>query len=344
MLSDGLSEDAETASGRRQYYDLALALADQGVTISTIALGRDADSDFLERLASYGRGAFHETVDAASLPEIVVGEFETHGREETVPEREFRPQPSAESPLVGEVARSDSRWPVVLGMVETELKRDARRDVGVAGSESPLIASWEYGRGRAVAFTTDADGRWSDRWLRWKEWSRLWNDVLRWVVPQGRATQPRFALAYRSGRLEIDYSRFDEDPAGAVAAKISTPDGRTTETALERAAPGHYRGSFATRVPGDYRVEIRGARGSITETPLGFTIPSSATGEVPRREPNWSLLETLARETGGEVNPQPDHVEPAPTPEARKPLAPLLLPIALVLFLSELIVRRLRAA
>jgi Ca-activated chloride channel homolog len=343
VLSDGLSEDAETALGRRQYYDLALALAEQGVTISTIALGRDADADFLQRLASYGRGAFHDTVDAATLPDILIGEFETHGREETVPEREFRPLPSSDSPLVGEVAKSDSRWPVVLGLVETELKRDARRDVAVAGSEAPLIASWEYGRGRAVAFTTDADGRWSDRWLRWKEWSRLWNDVARWVVPQGHGAQPRFALAYRGGALEIDYSRFDEDPAGAVTARIATPDGHSAETPLERAAAGHYRGRFVTRLPGDYRVELRGSRGAITETPLGFTVPSSATGEVPQREPNTALLETLARETGGEINPAQGRVEPAPTPQTRSPLAPLLLPIALVLFLIELIVRRLRS-
>jgi len=343
VLSDGLSEDAETASGRRNYYDLALALAEQGVTISTIALGRDADGDFLERLASYGRGAFHETVDAATLPDILIGEFETHGREETVPERELRPVPSPQSPLVGEIARGDSHWPSVLGLVETELKPQARRDVAVAGSDAPLIASWQYGRGRAVAFTTDADGRWSDRWLRWKQWSPLWNDVARWVVPQGSGAQPRFALAYRAGRLEIDYSRFDEDPAGTVVARINTPDGRTPETALARAAPGHYRGSYATQTPGDYRVELRGSQGAITETPLGFTIPSAAIGEIPRREPNWTLLETLARETGGEVNPKPEHVEPAPTPETRTPLAPMLLAIALILFLLELIVRRLRS-
>ncbi len=108
VLSDGLSEDAESASGRSNYYDLALALAEQGVTISTIALGRDADTVFMERLASYGRGAFHETADAASLPEIVLGEFEQHGREKTLAEREFRPLPMRDSPVVGALARERS--------------------------------------------------------------------------------------------------------------------------------------------------------------------------------------------------------------------------------------------
>jgi Mg-chelatase subunit ChlD len=342
VLSDGLSEDAETSGGRRQYYDLALGLADQGVTISTIALGRDADTDFLERLASYGRGVFHETADASSLPEIVLGEFETHGREKTLTEQELRPQPAEGSPLVGEIARADSRWPMVLGLVETELKPQARLDVGVAGSESPLIASWEFGRGRAIAVTTDADGRWSDRWVRWEQWSRLWGDMLRWLIPETRAPQPRFALAYRDGALDIDYSRFEEESGGAVTARIVGPDGSAPQVALVRTAPGHFHGSFATRTAGDCRIEIRGAHGLVTDPPLGFTIPPSVSGERPRREPNWPLLETLASRTGGRSNPERTEVPAAPVPTRTEPLAPLLLGAATAVFLAELIARRVR--
>lgn len=342
VLSDGLSEDAESSGGRRLYYDLALGLAEQGMTISTIALGRDADTDFLERLASYGRGVFHETADASSLPEIVLGEFETHGREKTLTERELRPLPAQDSPLVGDIARADSRWPLVLGLVETELKPQARLDVGVAGSQAPLVASWEFGRGRALAVTTDADGRWSDRWVRWEQWSRLWGDMLRWLIPESRTPQPRFALAYRSGALDIDYSRFEEESGGTVTARIAGPDGQAAEVAMIRTAPGHFHGSFATRTAGDYRIEIRGAHGVVTDPPLGFTIPPAVSGERPRREPNWPLLETLASRTGGRSNPERAEVPAAPAPIRTEPLAPLLLGAATVVFLAELIARRVR--
>ena len=343
VLSDGLSEDAENAFDRRRYYDLALALSDQGVTISTVALGHDADADFLERLASFGRGAFHQTADASSLPDIVLGEFEEHGREKTLSERRHEPSPSRESPLIGELARADARWPEVLGLVETELKPAARRDVGVSDSDSPLIASWEYGRGRAVAVTTDADGRWSDSWLRWKEWSRLWSDVVGWIAPESRAQQGRYAVAYRDGALEIEYSRFDQDPGGAISARIATPDRPSTEIALPRAAVGSYRGRFPTRAPGDYRIEIRGPHGPLTQTPLGFTIAPSVVDERSRREPNWALLEELARRTGGAMNPALDRIRASAAPPTKTPLSPFILPAAMMLFLIELIVRRLRA-
>lgn len=342
VLSDGLSEDAESGEGRRLYYDLALALAEQGVTISTIALGRDADADFLERLASFGRGAFHETVDAASLPELVLGEFEERGREKTLSERDYRPLPSRDSPLVGPLALAEPRWPSVLGLVETDLKVEARRDVGVADSDVPLIASWEYGRGRAVAVTTDADGRWSDRWLRWREWSRLWSDVASWLTAERRGPQSRYALAYRDGALEIDYSRFDQDPAGAVSARIATPDGRAEEIPLQRVAIGHYRGRLAAAAPGDYRIEIRSAQGIVTQPPLGYTIAGSLAGERPRREPNGPLLEEIARRTGGTVDPVLADVAPAAAARASRPLAPWLIPAAMLLFLLELVLRRVR--
>jgi hypothetical protein len=317
-----------------------LGLAEQGVTISTVALGRDADTDFLERLASYGRGVFHETAEASSLPEIVLGEFETHGREKTLTERELRPLPTQDSPLVGDIARADPRWPLVLGLVETELKPQARLDVGVDGSEAPLVASWEFGRGRALAVTTDADGRWSDRWVRWELWSRLWGDMLRWLIPESRAPQPRFALAYRSGALDIDYSRFEEESGGTVTARIAGPDGLVGEVALIRTAPGHFHGSFATRKAGDYRIEIRGAHGVVTDPPLGFTIPPAVSGERPRREPNWPLLETLASRTGGRSNAERPEVPAAPAPIRTVPLAPLLLGAATLVFLAELVARR----
>ncbi len=341
VLSDGLSEDAD-GDGRRLYYDLALALAEQGVTISTIALGRDADADFLARLASFGRGAFHETVDASSLPELVLGELEDGGREKTLSERDYGPLPSRESPLVGPLARAEPRWPSVLGLVETDLKPRARRDVGVADSDAPLIASWEYGHGRAVAVTTDADGRWSDRWLRWREWGRLWSGIASWLAPEARGQSARFAVAYREGALEIDYSRFDQDPAGAVSARISTPEQRSEEIPLRRVALGHYRGRLTTATSGDYRIEIASAQGVVTQPPLGYTIARSLAGERPRREPNWPLLEEIARRTGGAVNPVLADVAPAVAPGASQPLAPWLLPAAMLLFLLELVLRRIR--
>jgi hypothetical protein len=80
----------------------------------------------------------------------------------------------------------------------------------------------------------------------------------------------------------------------------------------------------------------------VTDPPLGFTIPPSVSGERPRRDPNWALLETLASRTGGRSNPERAEVPAAPAPTRTEPLAPLLLGAATAVFLAELIARRVR--
>ncbi|MEA2626642.1 MAG: hypothetical protein QOD06_2687 [Candidatus Binatota bacterium] len=342
VLSDGLSEDADTARGQRRYYDLALALHEQGVTISTIALGGSADARFLERIAGYGRGAFHQTLDPSTLPELVLGEFQGPTREKTMREEETSVRADSGSPIVGEIARADPRWPPILGLVETELKPGAELDVGARGAEGePVIASWTYGSGRAVAFTTDAYGRWSDRWVRWREWSRIWSGIAAWLLPPVEGGKADFRVAYGDGGLTVEYVRYDADPPGPIVARVSGPENAGGELVLERTAPGSFRGTLPTRTAGDYRIVVSGPRGVLTNPALGFTVPRSDVAERPRSEPNWALLQELADATGGRMNPAPSDVHgPAASPRST-PLAPWLLPLAIALFLVELIVRRL---
>ncbi len=346
VLSDGLSEDADSAAGRRVYYDLALALSEQDITVSTIALGDSADADFLERLAGFGRGASHVTLDPSTLPDVVLGELGgPAGKEKTLKEEPVRPIPSPESPLVGEIARATREWPTVLGLVETIAKPRARVDVGTrARGEPPLIASWEFGSGRAVAFTTDAYGRWSDRWVRWDRWSPLWAAIATWLLPAGEEIGGDFAMAFAGDAIVVD-AIFERELAGeTLVAHAVGPDGKRKESPFQRVAPGLHRARLATTAPGDYRIEVRGARGPLTRPPLGFTIAAGAALERPRPEPNRALLDEIASATGGRAEPKAGEVPPVTGPAKREPLTHWLLIAALALFLIELIVRRARGA
>ena len=72
-------------------------------------------------------------------------------------------------------------------------------------------------------------------------------------------------------------------------------------------------------------------------------LPAPQVPQPPQtREPNWPLLEALAAGTGGRLNPEVRGVPAAPAPSRAVPLAPLLLGAAALVFLAELIARRLR--
>ena len=83
-------------------------------------------------------------------------------------------------------------YPPVLGYMETELKRGADLDLQILREEHrmPLLASWHYGRGKAIALTTDLEGRWSRNWITWTNLQSFWGKVLDWLSPNEEVEIP----------------------------------------------------------------------------------------------------------------------------------------------------------
>ena len=59
-------------------------------------------------------------------------------------------------------------YPPLKGYIETELKRGAQLHLTISREERkpPILASWNYGKGTTIAFTTDLSGHWSREWIR----------------------------------------------------------------------------------------------------------------------------------------------------------------------------------
>src|SRR5512147_1151940 len=76
--------------------------------------------------------------------------------------------------------------------------------------EDPLLATWRYGLGRSVAFTSDAKAKWGVLWLKWVQYNKLFGQMLRWSL---RTTQRREVVAsvvHQDGRGEIQLEAVDE--------------------------------------------------------------------------------------------------------------------------------------
>ena len=354
--------DGETGGSGSDYLDLVAVMRQElNMTISTIAVGRRPNLRLLSRLAAYGGGAFHHTTDPASLPELFIGELEEKAEEKTMIEADLTPVPNPHSPLLTDSAKR--RLPQVKGYVEARLKPGARGDVSlrVNGTSPPLLASWSYGQGRAVAFTSDANGRWSAPWIGWDGFGAFWEQVVRWSLHStdsgAKKTDFTVELGHTDQGLVIDlFSHADQERGRAAFAELWLPSGRTRGLSLERLAPGHYQGVYPDPQPGDYRIEVRLPSGE-TLGPLGYTVPALGRGEVPRPQPNLVLLETLAQATGGSLNPDPSDVvhrgrnmssdrtegdtfRPSVSPLRPQPFLPYLIPLAIGLYVLELLARR----
>jgi Ca-activated chloride channel family protein len=344
--------DGETGGTAAMYYDLVATMHRQGgVSVSSIAIGNEANVRLLDSISQYGGGALYQTSSAEALPQLVLQDVGRRGGEQhTMVEKEFVPQTSSPDTILKGMA--GRRLPPIKGYVSTQLRPGAALDAFITrdGQREPLIASTRYGAGKTLAVTTDGGGRWASPWIRDNVFSGLWDRILEWMTPPP-ANLPKFdvAMGYREGRIEFNLTDYDADARQAlalVAARVMLPDGAREDLVLSQSAPGELSGSFAAPSAGTYYIELRSGQNGKERPfpPLAYTVSPAAFAELPRRRPNYDLLEHLAAATGGRLNPPPSELVMA-RPQFKHTVGftqPLLL-TAMLLLIAEALVRRLTA-
>lgn len=79
------------------------------------------------------------------------------------------------------VAGLPQSWPDLLGYNRLRAKPEATVIAEVDGD--PLIAAWEYGKGRSVAFASDCGPHWAPpEFVEWDGYARLWGQLAEWVT------------------------------------------------------------------------------------------------------------------------------------------------------------------
>lgn len=176
ILSDGMSQEAD-------HIGLAQIMADAGITVSTIAMGDDADRALLSRMAEIGKGRYYETNDPSNVPQIFTKETVEASRS-AVKEDIFSCTISGDHPLVA--GRAGSDLPVILGYVLTESKPTAQVLITLP-TQDPLLAIGRYGLGQSLAYTSDLTERWGAEWLGWDGCGRFWAQALRAIARRDNA-------------------------------------------------------------------------------------------------------------------------------------------------------------
>jgi uncharacterized membrane protein len=72
-------------------------------------------------------------------------------------------------------------WPILLGYNRVEPKPDAA--VLLKYNDDPIVAAWQYGRGRAAVFTSDCALHWgSPDFLDWRGYTTFFSQMVRWLA------------------------------------------------------------------------------------------------------------------------------------------------------------------
>lgn len=339
VLSDGVIPDAS-----QLIFQELEKLKAQGVTISTIALGQDADVPFMNTLAEQGHGGFYQVTDVYRLPEIFLKDIKVATGERTMREQQrFAVYQGPD----GVVSTSLKHFPELLGYVQTIKKSAAALELVVKDKEGafPILASWKIGGGKVTAFTSDANGRWSAQWARWNGFVEFWSDIVENTKGStGEKQEVDFDLRYQidGNRLVLDLSVYDAQlatqTAPSITAKFKTPSGESKQAIFLESKKGRFQSVIEAIEAGDYRIEI--SYGENQFPPLAVTISPESLGEKSGEGVNLELLSELAQITNATLNPNLQNIPRSVRIQSQRDYlnAPLFL-LAFALFLLGTLVR-----
>ena len=107
----------------------------------------------------------------------------------------------------------------------------------VSDAADPLLARWQYGLGRAVAWTSDLRGRWSDAWIQWPGTAQLFSELVGWTIAPA---QGPLRLDVRADAADGPHHRRRDARPGRRAGPGPRPRGPAGRRAA-RARPGGHR-------------------------------------------------------------------------------------------------------
>ncbi|HEY1267064.1 MAG TPA: VWA domain-containing protein [Candidatus Binatia bacterium] len=343
-----LITDADRVGGRpSEYTELVTRMRDEGkILVSAVGVGRGVDEALVKRIAVYGGGSFHIAKDLNDFPVFrFEGEQKSPASAPQPPAQQFTPIPGRNSEILAPLAAQ--AFPRVRGFVEAVAKPAARVDLIVQnkGKSSPILASWNYGKGKVVVLAIDQSGRWSRDWIAWSGLERFWGRIFDWSKPAREALPPHEARIDRIGdQVFLDFYVYSPESDGnPFRYSYAGPRGVKSEGVLKRLAPGHYQAALPFTAAGDYRIEVKEDRPSRTigYPVLGYTRPPEITSEAPTGDVNVALLERIARATGGSINPSIESDAPGQkNPPTVQPLNAYLILAAALVFLAEGFFRR----
>ena len=344
--------DGHSAPG--PFLELADSCGAAGITISTVAVSQDADRKLLADIAEHSGGRMYIAESARPLPAIFARETVLASRS-GIDERRFKPQlqPTMSTELLSGFSAGD--FPPLDGYVLAVSKPLAQTALVRPTQEGadPVLAYWQVGLGRSVAFTSGLWPKWGASWTAWSGFSKFWTQAVDYVALPANPTEfeVETSVVGDEGRVLISAEHLPASVQGSLtlSGQLTAPGAQRVPLALQRTGLGRFEARFPLDTPGTYLVSLPFASRSDSAARSGILrtgIVQSYSAEYRRLRDDPVLLTELAQRTGGRVLSfqQPDAVFEASSVrpiEIRKPAWQFFVQMAMVLFLLDVAVRRL---
>lgn len=315
------------------------------ITVSSVLIAGHVGPETMIKIAEEGKGRFYNITSPSLLPQIFIKETSVILKS-AIYEEPFRPQLRSSSEVVRGI--DPATYPTLFGYVATSLKPRAETPL-MTHKGDPLLAHWQYGLGRAVAFTSDARAKWARSWLGWDTYKQFWSQIAQWSLRRIENADFTSEVNVENGQGVINVEALDEKGNYRnfldLQTTVVSPKGERMNVRLEQTGPGHYEAKFPTKEVGAYLLNLmqmengQAVAGQVVGASVNYS-PEFAAGE-----PNVNLLKRVADSANGVVL-DPNDLKASPFTHNRvKTHQPLdlweaLLKWAVILFVLDVGVRR----
>lgn len=330
LLTDGQDTD-------QGYTALIQRMKEEGITLSTVSIGSDADIALLRRIAEDAGGRYYYTDEFTDLPKIFTKETFMAGKK-YINNEEFYPILGTYTPIMKNI----EALPKIGGYIGATAK--TRADVSLYSlDDNPLLASWQYGLGRSIAYLSDYSGKWSNMLINTEEGTRLFRNMLSYTLRRqvGADISVEVEIKGEESQIKVQLPYYSENEE--IEAKIISPGMEETDIRLKIISPGVYEGSIPFANTGAYLLNLQIKNEDSTEGFVtGFNIPYSPEYDIENMERGEEKLRKVSEITGGRYLTNLENVFEPINKEVYKKLNINFIPAvsALILFLFDIAIRR----
>lgn len=302
LLSDGRSFDGTYSD----FVDLAEDAKALGISISTIALGKEADQELLKTIAEKAGGRYHFVLNPDDLPRVMIAESSA-AHSENVQLGETRLEVGEPNhPVLSGLAISEI--PPIIGYNALSSKRESgAEDILISSTfGDPVLSARQYGLGRVIAWMGDIGEEWATSWIEWEKLGLFWSQIVRYALPNPVQDPAQVEIRIENDVLSINAQIQDNVglPLNHLKPVFSYKDaqGGVRSYSLSQTAPGKYSVDIPLPPEGAYRAIIAYRHeGEIRQVPAFFAVNYPLEWRPRDAKTGRDNLEKWAKENGGDL-------------------------------------------
>ncbi len=329
LLTDGMAENTG-------YEPFINQLNEYKISLSSIAVGNEADKRLLNFLAKNGKGRYYESNVFTDIPTIFAKETILAGKK-FINNISFYPKLNS----AGKIFDGIDAIPQLHGYIACAEKPLAKVFL-LSEDDDPILASINYGLGKTLVFTSDMHGLWSKDFLAWQNNKKFWHNILSHLLNQDLSSKFELSSEYKDNQviLHLAISEDTNIKDKEIKCQIVSNNGQSEEISLALQSPYLYEARFKPQRDG---LHLLSSSIKINDENTSFT--SAFIVPYPREYNFFEHKAVEAKEivdiSGGRILKDASEVFKGelPSVESSYDLNKILLIIALILFLIELIFR-----